>query len=85
MDHKIARSFVLLPDERAASHCSGPIHPDDARVEKRGKCRATPIAGAGHQASSLRETAVTVLLGGGSLAIVVAMALVLWGLCVWKA
>jgi hydroxylaminobenzene mutase len=50
-----------------------------------GTSRATPIAGAGHQASSLRETAVTVLLGGGSLAIVVAMALVLWGLCVWKA
>jgi hypothetical protein len=29
-----------------------------------GTSRATPIAGAGHQASSLRETAVTVLLGG---------------------
>ena len=49
-----------------------------------GTSRATPIAGAGHQASTLRETAVTVLLGGGSLAIVVAMALVVWGLCVWK-
>ena len=49
-----------------------------------GTSRATPIAGAGHQASSLREATVTALLGGGSLAIVVAVALVLWGLCAWK-
>lgn len=50
-----------------------------------GTSRATPIAGAGHQASSLREATVTALLGGGSLAIVAAVALVLWGLCAWKA
>jgi hypothetical protein len=33
--------------------------------------RATPIAGVGHQASPMRETVVTVLLMGGSLASVV--------------
>jgi hydroxylaminobenzene mutase len=49
-----------------------------------GTSRATPIAGAGHQASSLREGAATALLGGGSLAIVAAVALVLCGLCAWK-
>lgn len=47
--------------------------------------RATPIAGAGHQATLPREAVVTALLGGGSLAILVATALVLWGLCAWKA
>jgi (hydroxyamino)benzene mutase len=50
-----------------------------------GTSRATPIAGAGHQASSLREAMVTVLLMGGSLAIVAAVVLVLWGLCAWNA
>jgi len=49
-----------------------------------GTSRATPIAGAGHQASSMRETVVTVLLTGGSLASVVAVVLVLWGLFAWK-
>jgi (hydroxyamino)benzene mutase len=46
-----------------------------------GTRRATPIAGAGHQASHLREAIVTALLTGGSLATVTAVALVLWGLC----
>jgi len=46
-----------------------------------GTSRATPIAGAGHQASLARESAVTVLLAGGSLASVIAVAMVLWGLC----
>jgi hydroxylaminobenzene mutase len=49
-----------------------------------GTSRATPIAGAGHQASSLREATVTALLGGGSLAAVLAIAMVLWGLCTWR-
>jgi hydroxylaminobenzene mutase len=49
-----------------------------------GTSRATPIAGAGHQASAMRETVVTVLLTGGSLASVTAVSLVLWGLCAWK-
>jgi len=50
-----------------------------------GTSRATPIAGAGHQATRPREAAVTTLLAGGSLAITTAVALVLWGLCAWKA
>lgn len=50
-----------------------------------GTSRATPIAGAGHQASALREAVVAVLLMGGSLATTVAAALVLWGLCAWRA
>lgn len=49
-----------------------------------GTSRATPIAGAGHEASFAREAVVTVLLVGGSLGITVATALVLWGLCTWK-
>ena len=49
-----------------------------------GTSRATPIAGAGHQSSAMRETVVTVLLTGGSLASAVAVFLVLWGLCAWK-
>jgi hydroxylaminobenzene mutase len=49
-----------------------------------GTSRATPIAGAGHQASRPREVAVTTLLASGSLASVIAVALVLWGLCAWK-
>jgi hydroxylaminobenzene mutase len=49
-----------------------------------GTGRATPIAGAGHQASSARETVVTVLLTGGSIASVVAVAFVLWGLSACK-
>ena len=43
-----------------------------------------PIAGTGHQSSPLREAVVTVLLTGGSLATVAAVAMVLWGLCAWK-
>jgi hydroxylaminobenzene mutase len=50
-----------------------------------GTSRATPIAGAGHQASPIRETVVSVILTGGSLASVLAVALVLCGLCAWKA
>ena len=50
-----------------------------------GTSRATPIAGAGHRASRPREVAVTVLLTGGSTAMLIAAALVLWGLCAWKA
>jgi hydroxylaminobenzene mutase len=46
-----------------------------------GTSRATPIAGAGHHASRPREVAVTTLLASGSLASVIAVALVLWGLC----
>jgi hydroxylaminobenzene mutase len=49
-----------------------------------GTSRAAPIAGAGHQASHLREAVVIVLLTGGSLATVAAVALVLWGLYAWK-
>jgi hydroxylaminobenzene mutase len=49
-----------------------------------GTSRATPIAGAGHQGSAMRETVVSVLLTGGSLASLIAVSLVLWGLCVWK-
>ena len=49
-----------------------------------GTSRATPVAGAGHQASRPREATVTVLLTSGSLAILVAVALVLWGLCAWR-
>ena len=43
--------------------------------------RALPIAGAGHQASPLREAIVTALIAGGSVASTIAVALVLWGLC----
>jgi (hydroxyamino)benzene mutase len=50
-----------------------------------GTSRATPIAGAGHQASRPREAAVTVILAGGSFASLIAIALVLWGLCNWRA
>jgi hydroxylaminobenzene mutase len=49
-----------------------------------GTSRATPIAGAGHQGSRLREATVTGLMAGGSLAILAAVVLVLWGLCAWK-
>jgi hydroxylaminobenzene mutase len=49
-----------------------------------GTSRATPIAGAGHQANPIRETAVTLLLMSGSVASIVAVALVLWGLSSWK-
>ena len=50
-----------------------------------GTSRATPIAGEGYQASFPREAEVTTLLMGGSLATAAAVALVLWGLCAWKA
>jgi (hydroxyamino)benzene mutase len=50
-----------------------------------GTSRATPIAGAGYEASFSRETAVTVLLGSGSLAIMVAAGIVLWGLLAARA
>lgn len=49
-----------------------------------GASRALPIAGAGHQASRLRELAVTMLIAGGSVAITVAVVIVLWGLCASK-
>jgi hydroxylaminobenzene mutase len=49
-----------------------------------GTSRATPIAGAGHQASHLHEIAVTLLLTSGSVASAVAAAMLLWGLCRWK-
>src|ERR1700754_4406756 len=49
-----------------------------------GASRSLPIAGAGHQASQLREVVVTSLIAGGSFAITIAVALVLWGLCAWK-
>jgi hydroxylaminobenzene mutase len=49
-----------------------------------GTSRSTPIAGAGHQADVVREAIVAVLLASGSLASLVAAALVLWGLCAWK-
>lgn len=49
-----------------------------------GTSRATPIAGAGHQASPLREVVVTVVLTSGSLASAVSATLLLWGLCRWK-
>ena len=50
-----------------------------------GTSRATPIACASHHASRPREIAVTTLLASGSLASATAVALVLWGLCAWKA
>lgn len=50
-----------------------------------GASRSLPLAGAGYHASPLRETVVTVLIAGGSLAITVAIGLVLWGLCVSRA
>lgn len=50
-----------------------------------GASRSLPLAGAGHQASPMQETLVTVLIAGGSLAITVAVAMVLWGLCAAKA
>lgn len=48
-----------------------------------GTSRATPVAGAGHQAGVLREATVTVLLAGGSLASLAAAVIVLWGLLAW--
>ena len=50
-----------------------------------GASRALPIAGTGHQASAFREGIVTALIASGSLAITVAVALILWGLGVSKA
>ena len=50
-----------------------------------GASRSLPIAGAGHRASQLQEITVAVLIVGGSLAITIAVALVLWGLCVSRA
>ncbi|MGH8080667.1 MAG: hypothetical protein ACREP7_08835 [Lysobacter sp.] len=49
-----------------------------------GTSRSTPIAGAGHQASVSREMIVTAVLTSGSLATVVAITLVLWGLLARK-
>ena len=43
------------------------------------------IAGTGHKASAFRERIVTALIASGSLAITVAVALILWGLGVSKA
>jgi (hydroxyamino)benzene mutase len=45
-----------------------------------GTSRATPIAGAGHQASRSREGVVTALLASGSIELVLAALAVLWGL-----
>lgn len=50
-----------------------------------GASRSLPIAGAGHHASPLRETVVTTLIAGGSVAITVAIGMVLWGLCASRA
>jgi hydroxylaminobenzene mutase len=50
-----------------------------------GASRSLPIAGAGHQANPLREAVVTTLIASGSLAITVAVTLLLWGLCASKA
>ena len=50
-----------------------------------GTSRATPIAGAGHSASAARETIVSVLLAGGSIASAISVCLLLWGLLSWKA
>jgi hydroxylaminobenzene mutase len=50
-----------------------------------GASRGTLIAGAGHRANPAREAVVWVVLAGGSLASLAAMALVLWGLCAWAA
>lgn len=49
-----------------------------------GASRSLPIAGAGHQANPFRETVVTALIAGGSLATTIAVAIVLWGLCASK-
>jgi hydroxylaminobenzene mutase len=49
-----------------------------------GTSRATPIAGAGHKAGLASELTVTGLLAAGSLSVVAAVLLVLWGLCAWK-
>jgi hydroxylaminobenzene mutase len=50
-----------------------------------GASRSLPIAGAGHQASPQREAVVMTLMAGGSFAITIAVAFVLWGLCASKA
>jgi (hydroxyamino)benzene mutase len=49
-----------------------------------GTSRATPIVGVGHQAGRLREVIVTVVLSSGSVATLVATAIVLWGLSAWR-
>lgn len=45
-----------------------------------GTSRATPIAGGGHTGNLWQETLVSVLIGAGSIAIIVAVILVLYGL-----
>lgn len=50
-----------------------------------GASRALPLAGAGHAATPMRETIAFALIAGGSVASVVAVALVLWGLVAYKA
>jgi hydroxylaminobenzene mutase len=50
-----------------------------------GTSKATPIAGAGHSATQVREMTVTIILTTGSLAATAATALLLWGLYAWRA
>ena len=45
-----------------------------------GTSRSTPIAGAGHQGEVWQETLVSTLFGAGSVALIVAILGVLWGL-----
>ena len=50
-----------------------------------GTSKATPIAGAGHNATQIREWTATIILTTGSLAATAAAALLLWGLYAWRA
>ena len=45
-----------------------------------GTGRSTPIAGAGHQGEAWQEALVSTLFGAGSVALIVAILGVLWGL-----
>jgi hydroxylaminobenzene mutase len=45
-----------------------------------GTSRSTPIAGAGHQGEAWQEALVSTLFGAGSVALIVAILGVLWGL-----
>ena len=49
-----------------------------------GASRAAPIAGVGFHSSPAHEAVVSALMIGGSVALVVAIGLVLWGLLAWK-
>ncbi|MGO4377526.1 hypothetical protein [Pseudoduganella sp. RAF53_2] len=50
-----------------------------------GTSKATPIAGAGHSATQIREWTVAIILTTGSLAATAAAALLLCGLYAWRA